>query len=66
MGAQGFLLQPPIRRTGDLTTVWDARAHRSPTHVRIRTIEERQSYASQFEWRFQVCRPGKSRIALAR
>ena len=63
MGAQGFLLQPPVRLAGDLPAVWDARAHRSPTHVRIRTIEQRQSYASEFEWRLQVCRRDTSAAA---
>jgi len=56
MGTQGFLLQPSVRVASDLPSVWDSRAPRAPTHVRIRTVERLRSYASDFTWRIQVCR----------
>jgi hypothetical protein len=60
MGSQGFLLQPAVRVPGDLPAAWDTHAPRSPAQVRITTLEQGQSYESEFEWRIQVCRADTS------
>ena len=60
MGSEGFLLQPQMRNAGDLAAVWDAHAPRSPTQVRIRTLEQRQSYEPEFEWQLKVCHADRS------
>lgn len=56
MGEQGFLLQPSVRAAAGLLAVWDARAPRARSQVRIRTVEETSSYAPDFIWHLQVCR----------
>jgi hypothetical protein len=56
MGEQGFLLQPSMRTASDLPAVWDSRAPRAGTQVRIRTLERARSYAPDFIWRLRVCR----------
>jgi hypothetical protein len=56
MGAQGFVLQPSIRLSDELPTLWQPVVAREPLRVRIKAVERLRSYRSGLEWRLQTCR----------